>query len=255
MIAWLIAAGRALLGESELGGAALAGARDRPSISLAIYRTGRLLFDARTAGIGGHLVQPDARRRADVRRRARRAGRPVLDARSSGRSPSSLRAATPTGGSRPDSSSGWALLSKYTIGVPRRRAGALPRHEPRATRLARASGRSGRAARSPLLVFLPNLIWNAQHDWASVAFQGSAARRDFGRDFGSLQQPARPHRRAGACAPASSCSSSSSSAPCCSSCGATCRTAEPRAAGPHEPADPPLLHRLHACASASRPTG
>src|SRR5690606_27207598 len=50
MIAWLIAAGRALVGESELG-VRLFPVLATAAISFAIYRTGRLLLDARTAGI------------------------------------------------------------------------------------------------------------------------------------------------------------------------------------------------------------
>jgi 4-amino-4-deoxy-L-arabinose transferase-like glycosyltransferase len=183
MVAWLIAAGRWLLGESE-GGVRLFVVFATAAISFAIYRIGRLLLDARTAGIaviwynltpaGGliFVATPDTPAIAFwtlalwavAEFAARRNANWWLAA--------GLFA-------------GLGLLSKYTVGFlglglvlyliasPERRQWL---------RLPRVWAGGALA----LLVFLPNLIWNEARGWASLTFQGRRL-SDYGLDLGGLR--------------------------------------------------------------------
>ena len=169
MIAWMIAAGRALLGESELA------VRLLPVLatlvtSLAVYRSGMLLFDRRIAGIGViwfnvtvlagllWIAAPDA---------------PLVMFWSL-----ALWAVAEFAASRrpgwwllAGAFAGLALLSKYTAGFLG--LGLL-------LYLVSNSERRGwlllwqvwAGAALALVVFLPNLLWNLERDWAGVAFQG-----------------------------------------------------------------------------------
>jgi 4-amino-4-deoxy-L-arabinose transferase-like glycosyltransferase len=180
MVAWLIAAGRWLLGEGE-GGVRLFMVLATAAISFAIYRIGRLLLDARTAGIaviwynltpaGGliFVATPDAPAIAFwtlalwavAEFTARRNANWWLAA--------GLFA-------------GLGLLSKYTVGFlglglvlyliasPERRQWLRLR-------------RVWMGGAFALIVFLPNLVWNEARDWASLAFQGRRL-NDYGLDLG-----------------------------------------------------------------------
>jgi 4-amino-4-deoxy-L-arabinose transferase-like glycosyltransferase len=182
MIAWLIGVGRALVGESEMA-VRLLPVIATGLVSLAVYRTGRLLFDAHTAGIGviwynltlvGGLMfiaAPDA---------------PVVlfwtlavwcVAEFAARRNANWWLAAGL-------FVGLGLLSKYTMAF----LGAglvlyLVTSRERRGWLGLWQIWAGGAI--SVLVFLPNLIWNAQHNWASIRFQG-ARLEDFGRNFGSL---------------------------------------------------------------------
>jgi 4-amino-4-deoxy-L-arabinose transferase-like glycosyltransferase len=182
MIAWLIGLGRMLLGESELA-IRLWPVIATGIVSFAVYRTGQLLFDARTAAIGviwynltivGGLMfiaAPDG---------------PVVLFWAlaiwcvaefvAHRNPNWWLAA--------GIFVGLGLLSKYTmafLGV-----GLLlyifASSERRAWLKHWQVWAGGVLS---ILVFLPNLIWNAQNEWASVAFQGRRL-SNFGHSFGSF---------------------------------------------------------------------
>jgi 4-amino-4-deoxy-L-arabinose transferase-like glycosyltransferase len=183
MVAWLIAAGRALLGENE-GGVRLLMVLSSVIVSFAIYRTGRALFDGRTAGLaviwynltpaGGLLfiATPDA---------------PVVMFWTLAlwcvaefavrRDPSWWLAA--------GLFAGLGLLSKYTavflgLGLLLYLLGHRERWAWFRLWQLWAGGVLA------LLVFVPNLIWNVQRGWASFGFQG---RRfdNYGIDLGGLQ--------------------------------------------------------------------
>lgn len=182
MIAWLIALGRALLGEGEAG-VRLFAVLATPAISFALWRTGVVLLDRRTAGLaviwynltiaGGLLfiAVPDPPAVAFwalaiwavAEFAARRNANWWLAA---------------------GVFAGLALLSKYTsffLGVglllylvtSRERLGWL--------RLWQVWAGGALA----LLIFLPNLIWNASNGWASFAHQGQRLDR-YGLSFGSM---------------------------------------------------------------------
>ncbi|HQZ11319.1 MAG TPA: glycosyltransferase family 39 protein [Devosia sp.] len=182
MVAWVVALGRALVGENELG-VRLVPVLASGITSLAVYRTGQILFDLRTAGIAViwfnvtvaagllFIAAPDAPAVmfwalsiwAVAEFVARRNANWWLLA---------------------GAFAGLGLLSKYTVGflgigfvlyllTSRERRGWL-RHW-------QVWGGGALA----LLVFAPNFIWNAQHDWVSIAFQGQ--RFDtYGLNFGSF---------------------------------------------------------------------
>jgi 4-amino-4-deoxy-L-arabinose transferase-like glycosyltransferase len=182
MIAWLIAAGRTLLGESE------AAVRLLPVLgtvvfSFAIYRTGRLLFDAATACLAViwfnvtvaagllFIAAPDAPSvmfwSLSIWAVAEFVAR---------RNPYWWLAA--------GLFAGLGLLSKYTgffLG-----AGLilflLTSRERRAWLRLWQVWAGGALA---LLILVPNLLWNAGHDWASFAFQGQRL-GSYGLSFGSM---------------------------------------------------------------------
>jgi 4-amino-4-deoxy-L-arabinose transferase-like glycosyltransferase len=169
MVAWFIAAGRALLGDSE-GGVRLLVVLTSVPVSFAVYRIGRLLLDRSTAGLavvwynltpaGGLLfiATPDA---------------PVVMFWAlalwsvaefvAGRNPNWWLAA--------GLFAGLGLLSKYTalflgIGLALYLLGSRRRWQWLMLWQVWAG------AAMALLVFSPNLAWNAQHGWATIAFQG-----------------------------------------------------------------------------------
>ena len=182
MVAWLAAAGRTILGESEVA-VRLFPVLSTAVTSLAVYRTGRVLFDARTAGIaviwynltlaGGMLfvATPDA---------------PVVAFWT-------LSVWCVAEFTRSRNANWWllagvfaglALLSKYTAGflglglllyllTSRERLGWF--------RLWQVWAGGALA----LLVFLPNLIWNVQAGWAGVGFQARRLDR-FGLNLGGM---------------------------------------------------------------------
>jgi 4-amino-4-deoxy-L-arabinose transferase-like glycosyltransferase len=182
MVAWLIAAGRWLLGESE-GGVRLFMVLATAAISFAVYRTGRLLLDARTAGIaviwynltpaGGliFVATPDAPAIAFwtlalwavAEFGARRNANWWLAAGLFG---------------------GLGLLSKYTVGF----LGLglvlylISNRERREWLRLRQVWAGGALA---LIVFLPNLVWNEARGWASLVFQGRRL-SDYGLDLGGV---------------------------------------------------------------------
>ncbi|HHY48846.1 MAG TPA: glycosyltransferase family 39 protein [Alphaproteobacteria bacterium] len=182
MLAWLIAAGRVLAGESELG-VRLFPILATAAISFAIYRTGRLLLDARTAGIAViwfnltvasgllFIAAPDAPSVSFWALAIWAVAEFVAR-----RNPAWWLAA--------GLFAGLGLLSKYTtvlLGAglllfllsSRERIGWLKLWQVWA------------GAAVAVGVFLPNLIWNAEHGWAGFGFQ---ARRmsDYGLSFGSF---------------------------------------------------------------------
>lgn len=182
MIAWLIAAGRALLGESELA-VRLFPVAGTAIVSAAMYRTGRLLFDTATAGLAViwfnltvamgllFIAAPDA---PSVTFWALTIW--AVAEFMARRNPNWWLAA--------GLFAGLGLLSKYTgfflgaglvllLLTSRERRGWLGLWQVWA---------GGALA---LLTFSPNLIWNAGHDWASFAFQGQRL-GDFGLSFGSM---------------------------------------------------------------------
>ena len=169
MVAWLIATGRAVAGESEAG-VRLFAVLSSAIVSFAVYRTGRLLLDARTAGLAViwynltvasglmFLATPDA---------------PLVAFWAlcvwavaefeKGRDARWWLLAGVFAGA--------ALLSKYTAGflglglllylvTSRERRGWL--------RLWQVWAGGALA----LLVWLPNLVWNLANGWVSVGFQG-----------------------------------------------------------------------------------
>lgn len=182
MIAWMIAVGRALLGEGEAG-VRLFAVLSTPAISFAMWRTGRLLWDARIAGLaviwynltlaGGLLfiAVPDP--------------------------PSvtfwALAIWTVAEFGRGRNANWWlvaglfaglALLSKYTsffLGAGLLLYLVASRERLQWFRLWQVWA-GGLIA---LLVFLPNLIWNAQNSWASFAHQGQRL-SSYGLSFGSM---------------------------------------------------------------------
>jgi 4-amino-4-deoxy-L-arabinose transferase-like glycosyltransferase len=169
MVAWFIAAGRALLGDVE-GGVRLLFVISTAVVSFAIYRIGQLLLDGRTAGLavvwynltpaGGLLfvATPDA---------------PVVlfwalallsVAEFVARRQASWWLAAGV-------FAGLALLSKYTalfLGAGLILYLLARRQRWRWLTLWQVWAGAGLA----LLVFLPNLLWNAQNGWATLAFQG-----------------------------------------------------------------------------------
>jgi 4-amino-4-deoxy-L-arabinose transferase-like glycosyltransferase len=180
MVAWSIALGRMLLGENDLA------VRVVPVLatgvtSWAVYRTGRLLFDARTAGIAViwfnvtvaagllFIAAPDA-------------PAVMFWALTVWAVAEFVARRNPNWWLVAGVFAGLGLLSKYTVGflgiglllylvTSRERIGWLRLWQVWA------------GAALSLVVFVPNLIWNAQNGWGSIAFQG---RRfgDYGLNFG-----------------------------------------------------------------------
>ena len=182
MIAWMIALGRALVGDNA------AGVRLLPVLStgvtlLAIYRTGALLLDLRSAGIAVvwfavtvaagllFIAAPDAPLTMFWALTVWAVAEFVHSRNANWWLAAGLFA-------------GLALLSKYTalfLG-----AGLvlyLVSHRERWHWLQPWQVWAGGAV--ALLVLLPNLVWNAQRDWASFAFQGRRL-DSYGLDFGSM---------------------------------------------------------------------
>ena len=182
MIAWLIGIGRALIGESEAG-VRLFPVLATAAISLAIYRTGRLLFDARTAGIAVvwynltvaagllFLAVPDAPSVTFWTLTGWAVAEFVARRNANWWLAAGLFA-------------GLGLLSKYTtfflgaglvlyLVTSRERLGWL--------RLWQVWAGGALA----LVVILPNVLWNAERGWASFAFQGRRL-DDYGINFGSM---------------------------------------------------------------------
>jgi 4-amino-4-deoxy-L-arabinose transferase-like glycosyltransferase len=182
MVAWMIGMGRALIGESEAG-ARLFPVLATAVISFAIYRTGRLLFDARTAGIAViwynltvaagllFLAVPDAPSVTFWTMTGWAVAEFVARRNANWWLAAGLFA-------------GLGLLSKYTtlflglglvlyLVTSRERLGWL--------RLWQVWAGGALA----LAVFLPNIVWNAERGWASFAFQGRRL-GDYGINFGSM---------------------------------------------------------------------
>lgn len=182
MVAWSIALGRAMLGENELA-VRLVPVLATGLTSLAVYRTGRLLFDARTAGIAViwfnvtvaagllFIAAPDAPAVMFWSLSVWAVAEFVVRRNANWWLLAGMFA-------------GLGLLSKYTVGflglglllylvTSRERIGWLKLWQVWA------------GAALALLVFLPNLIWNAQNGWVSIAFQGRRL-DDYGLTFGSF---------------------------------------------------------------------
>lgn len=182
MVAWLAAAGRGLLGENEAG-VRLFAVLATPAISFAVYRTGRLLLDPRTAGLaviwynltiaGGLLfiAVPDPPLVAFWTLSIWAVAEFVARRNANWWLAAGLFA-------------GLALLSKYTgfflgaglvlyLVTSRDRWGWLRLWQVWAGGLV------------ALLVLLPNLVWNAQHAWASFAHQAQRL-EGYGLSFGSM---------------------------------------------------------------------
>lgn len=182
MIAWLIAVGRALLGEGEAG-VRLFPVLATAAVSFAIYRTGRLLFDGATAALAViwynltiaagllFIAAPDAPSVAFWALALWAIAEFVARRNANWWLAAGLFA-------------GLGLLSKYTVFF----LGAgivlylLTSRERRAWLGLWQVWAGGLLA---LLVLLPNLIWNAQHGWASFMFQGRRM-ADYGFSFGSM---------------------------------------------------------------------
>lgn len=183
MIAWMIALGRAVLGESE------AGVRLLPVLatavtSLAIYRAGALLLDLRSAAVAVvwfavtvaagllFIAAPDAPLVMFWALSIWAVAEFVASRKANWWLAAGLFV-------------GLALLSKYTavfLGaglvlyvLSSRARWAWLRHW--------QVWASGGIA---IIVFLPNLIWNAQHGWLSFTFQGRRL-ENYGLDFGSMR--------------------------------------------------------------------
>lgn len=181
MVAWLIRLGTAVFGDSEFG-VRIAALCCAAVASVFIYRLTRNLFGTRSAVValvlmqilpffflGGMLMTPDAPLTAAwaaalyFLERALLAGRRAYEMNPKAQSRAWLLAGL---------SIGVGLISKYTIGllVPatflfvildaRSRRWIL-RWEPYA------------ALVLALVLFFPVILWNAQHEWASFAFQTS----------------------------------------------------------------------------------
>ena len=182
MVAWMIAAGRALLGESELA------VRLLPTLSvaltsLAVYRTGALLFDLRVAGTA--VVWFNVTLAAGLLFVATGDAPLVMFwALSVWAVAEFVARGNPNWWLAAGLFAGLGLLSKYTAGflglglllylvASRERLGWLRLWQVWA---------GGAVA---LLVFLPNLMWNLERGWAGVAFQGK--RLDgYGTSMGSM---------------------------------------------------------------------
>lgn len=182
MIAWLIGLGRLLLGDGEAG-IRLFPALSTAVLALAVYRIGLLLLDARSAAIAAYwftlsvaggllfIAAPDApvvtfwtlavwAVAEYVRRRQANWWLPV-----------GLFA-------------GLALLSKYTaaflgLGLLLFIVTSAERRQWLRLWQLWAGGLLA------LLVVSPNLLWNIQHDWASIRFQAGRL-GDYGLSFGSM---------------------------------------------------------------------
>ena len=182
MIAWLIALGRSILGESEIA-VRLFPVLATAVTSFAIYRTGRLLFDARSAGIATiwynltvasgllFIAAPDA---------------PAVSfwALSVWAVAEFVARRNPSWWLLAGLFAGLGLLSKYTnffLGAGLVLYLVTSRERLQWLRLWQVWA-GGAVA---LLVFLPNALWNAGRDWASFAFQGRRL-SDMGLNFGGF---------------------------------------------------------------------
>ena len=182
MVAWLIAAGRALLGNGELA-VRLFPVLSAAIVAFAVYRTGRLLFDAATAGLAViwftltvatgllFLATPDAPVVAFWALAVWAVAEFVARRNANWWLVAGLFA-------------GLALLSKYTAFF----LGAglvlylVTSRERRAWLGLWQLWAGGALA---LLILAPNLIWNAQNGWATFAFQGQRL-GGYGTSLGSM---------------------------------------------------------------------
>jgi dolichol-phosphate mannosyltransferase len=171
MVAWLIRLGTALFGHSEFGvraGALCCGA----ITSVFVYRLARNLFDATTAlaalllaqalpffFLSGMLMTPDAPLTA-----AWAASLYFLER--------ALIAQQAQAWWRCGIALGMGMISKYSIGLLVPVTLAFMIWDPPSRRWWRRP-EPYMAAVLALAIFSPVIIWNAQHDWASFAFQTS----------------------------------------------------------------------------------
>lgn len=178
-IAWAIALGRLVLGESELGVRALALVAPLV-ISAALYRTGRLLFDPTTAGVAVLWYNLSAG--------------VALSFLSTPDVPSTLfwmLAVWAVAEFIHDRNANWWLVVGVTAGL-----GVMGKYtnlflglglllfllSSRERRRWLRLWRLWAGGASALLVMTPNLLWNAQNKWATALFQGRRITDSAGSD-------------------------------------------------------------------------
>lgn len=182
MVAWFVALGRLIAGENELG-VRLVPVLATGLTSLAVYRTGRTLLDARTAGLA--VIWFNATVAAGLLFIAAPDAPAILFwSLSVWATAEFVARRNPYWWLATGLFAGLALLSKYTAGF----LGLglllfLVTSRERIVWLKLWQVWAGAAL--ALLVLAPNLIWNAQNEWVSIAFQ--AQRLDgYGLTFGSF---------------------------------------------------------------------